>query len=406
MHWLSYSHADQALLRSPELEETWDALVVPGTLAAFYFEGTGGFVLTRNRPYVIDPRTPVLQQIDVKRPEPRKSHLALAAIHDSELSTIWPDSEVPVAHWQDGRWSTVVDNVLSFQKRYSESATAKIDKYSRLLAEATGQSPAVDLEPPHRLVPPYWAVGGVEDPWWHLSREAIEIGLKVTEDAPALMPILATTSDTPIGRFADLIMELPDACGSVFCWRGAWDEATADEADIEGWAETLTEADRHGIAVTNLYGGYLSVLLMSLGLRGLGHGVGYSEQRDTRRLGETGAPPTRYYVPALRTFVPRASAQPAVDALPIEWACKCSVCDSVTEHGVPIVDALSVEDLKRHFLICRNEEIRRVRADINQELDEATEVALWLQNRSLPGVIPSAIGERLALWVGAIQGLL
>jgi hypothetical protein len=218
-------------------------------------------------------------------------------------------------------------------------------------------------------------------------------------------PILALTKETPINRFVELLGDLPDDCESVFCWRGSWDESMATTADIVGWHETALSGHGYGVAVRNLYGGYLSVLLMGVGLDGLNHGIGYSEQRDARRLGATGAPPTRYYVPALRCFVSRANAQPVMDALPTSWACDCTVCEDVKQNGIPVVDRLSVEDLKRHFLICRFREIRRVQDDLERELDRLSEVARWLTAHVLPGVVPAGIGPRLALWRATIADL-
>jgi hypothetical protein len=404
LHWLSYSHADQALLRDPDLEETWNALVVPGTLATFYLAGTGGFVLARGRPYLIDPRTPLLQTIEVSRPEPKKSHLTLAAIHDPAIAAFWPEREISLDFWQDGRWPAVVERVITFQEGYSSNASEKIEKYANLLEEATGRKLAASPAPPHRVVPPYWAVAGVGDPWWRLSQEAIAIALSVCEPA-RVTPILALTKDAPIDRFVELLGDLPDDCESVFCWRGSWDESTADAADITGWYEVAVHGHGYGLEVRNLYGGYLSVLLMGIGLDGLNHGIGYSEQRDTRRLGATGAPPTRYYVPALRCFVSRANAQPVMDALPTNWACNCSVCEGVKQNGIPLVESLTVDDLKRHFLICRYREIRRVQADLAEELERLRDVAAWLLAHSLPGVMPAGIGTRLALWATTIADL-
>ena len=76
--------------------------------------------------------------------------------------------------------------------------------------------------------------------------------------------------------------------------------------------------------MSNLYGGYLSVLMMGRGLAGLNHGIGYSESRD-RADSPNRAPPTRYYVPALREFLTVPNAQPVIDYLPEEWACDCLV---------------------------------------------------------------------------------
>jgi hypothetical protein len=404
VHWLSYSHADQALLRDPTLEEAWDALVVPGTLATFYLAGTGGFVLTRGRPYIIDPRTPLLQTIEVARPEPKKSHLALAAIHDPEVPGIWPEREIPIEFWQPDRWTSTVERVIEFQQRYSSTASAKVDKYTQLLQQATGRTLDINPKPPHRIVPPYWAVTGIDDTWWDLSKRAIELTLDRC-DPSRVMPILTLTKDTPIAVFRDLIGDLPDDCEAVFCWRGAWDEAAATEEDIAQWHEAVVYGHSVGVELTNLYGGFLSVLLTGLGLDGLNHGVGYSEQRDVRRLGATGAPPTRYYMPALRAFVSMANAQPIIDALPPEWACTCRVCRSVAVGGVPVVDTLSVEDLKRHFLLCRQREFRRVGTNLDSELAQLHEIADWLESHELHRIVPEVMGRRLALWASTVGDL-
>ena len=172
-HSLSYTHADQALLRDQTIDHCWDGLVVPGTLATYYFGGTGGFVLTLQKPYFLDPRTPLLQTIEIRRPAPKASHLKLAEIHDPVVVEAWPESEILREHWEDGRWPEVVRRVLEFQTTYATSATAKVDKYNKLL-ELAGRE-ALNAEPaaPVWLIPPYWAVGGVQDPWWALTRRAM-----------------------------------------------------------------------------------------------------------------------------------------------------------------------------------------------------------------------------------------
>ena len=65
-----------------ELAGDYGGLLVPGTVAAFRREGTGGFVLTLSATsqapeYAIDPRFPLFQQA---LSSPKKSHLALAEL--------------------------------------------------------------------------------------------------------------------------------------------------------------------------------------------------------------------------------------------------------------------------------------------------------------------------------------
>ena len=400
-HSLSYSHSDQALLRDPRLDVCWDGLVVPGTLATYYFEGTGGFVLTRRVPYVLDPRTPLLQTIDVGRPPPKASHLKLAAIHDPEVVATWPEHEIQRGHWEDGRWPAVVRRVLDFQTAYSETATAKVDKYNRLLEEAG--LPTMDAQPddPLRLVPPYWSVGEVTDPWWALSKQATALAL---EDHPGrILPIIALATDVDLNVFAELIDDLPDGSDEVFCWASNWNEADATGEDVDGWLRAVAAGERRGITVRNLYGGYLSVLLTARGLAGVNHGVGYSESRDSRRLSATGAPQARYYLPTLREFFTVPNAQPVIDYLPVEWACTCRVCQAVADdEGRPQVGRLNPEGLKRHFLITRHEEFVRVSNDFDRELADLVDVGTWVVENERRFLVAEH-GNRLLRWADSVR---
>ena len=192
-------------------------------------------------------------------------------------------------------------------------------------------------------------------------------------------PILALHEAAEVATFVELIEELPSSIGEVFCWRGSWDEATATQEDVKGWVSAVHVAADHGISLTNLYGGFLSVLLTGLGLAGLNHGIGYSESRDVRRLGETGAPPTRYYVPAVHSFLTVPAAQPLIDHLPAAWACQCDVCSEVQEGGRPVVARLTPTQRKRHFLLARQQELQAVSEGLEDCLSDMRAIAEWLE---------------------------
>lgn len=200
---------------------------------------------------------------------------------------------------------------------------------------------------------------------------------------------------------------MPAGIDTVFCWKGSWQELEATEADIAGWGTVIAQAADRGIRIINLYGGYLSVLLGAARLGGVNHGIGYSESRDVARLSETGAPPTRYYLPALRRFVSRAQAQPLIDLLPAGWRCPCAVCQA---HGAgdapPVLDNYSAEDLKRHFLLCRAAEIARVAADVQVELADLDSKAAWLGANPLPGGLARNFAAPLRTWSSGMRRLI
>jgi hypothetical protein len=364
--WLSFSNSDQKILREDSRGRLWDALVVPGTLATYYKQGVGGYVLATRQPFVIDPRTPLIQPTS-PRAIPRASHKTLAKIHDEAVGTQWEQGqEVQMEVWTAERWKSTVRRVLEFQTSFQSAAAEKISKYEKML-EGSGMTLDIPVHGPERLIPPYWAVRGAQDQWWNLSLSAIEQA--IDEHGPrSVMPVICLGAETPTQTFADLIRALPEGVDRVFCWRGAWDEAKATSEDIAGWLSTIDAAAMAQIEVTNMYGGALSILLTGCGLAGVNHGVGYSESRNEQRLGSTGAPPMRYYVPRLRQFLPVPQAQQALDLLAEpgdSWACQCEICRDLTT----IVD-LKTEQLKEHFLLCRASEFKAAAEDLSEAVYE------------------------------------
>lgn len=360
-HWLSFSNSDQKVLHERTHGTLWDGLVVPGTLATYYKQGVGGYVLARRKPFVIDPRTPLIQPVDSHvRPEPRASHKTLAAIHSPEVEAIWESGEeVYDEAWTPEIWDAAVKRVLDFQTSFESDAARKLDKYEQILRQG-GFDLDVDVEGPKYLIPPYWAVGGTYGAWWDMCIRSIELAAEL-EGVERLMPVLCVRDEFPVSTFLQLIDALPDGIQQIFCWRGMWNEAEATDADIDQWIDVVSHAAERGIKVWNMYGGALSALLTGRGLAGVNHGVGYSEFRATQRLGSTGAPPMRFYVPLLRRFMGVPEAQRAIDLLAgagFESACGCHVCrDRLTAVG------MGHNDLKTHFLLCRSAEIRAASMD-------------------------------------------
>src|SRR3954471_2593944 len=117
-HYLSYGPADQHTVR--ELRDSFDGLLVPGTVAAFQLEGTGGFVLAlsateSHTPYIIDPRSPLFQQ-DIE--EPKRAHEALKAILGL------PEDYSPNPRkWNAGLVEKVAENWVNFNCSYKSQTS-------------------------------------------------------------------------------------------------------------------------------------------------------------------------------------------------------------------------------------------------------------------------------------------
>jgi hypothetical protein len=404
--WLSFSNSDQQILREKSRGVLWDALVVPGTLATYYMQGVGGYVLASRRPYVIDPRTPLIQPTS-PRTAPRASHKTLARIHDDAIGSVWEQrDEVQLEVWTPSRWRSTVSRVLAFQTSFQTEAAEKLTKYEQML-EGSGMSLDIPVRGPERLIPPYWAVQGQHDPWWQLSLSAIEQAIE-EHGAGSIMPVICLCSGSRTQTFVELLRDLPTEIDRAFCWRGSWEEGRADRADIDGWLQTIDAAAMAQIEVTNMYGGALSVLMTGCGLAGVNHGVGYSESRNEERLGSTGAPPMRYYVPRLRQFLPVPQAQQALDLLTDpddSWACDCRICD-----GAETILDLTIEQLKVHFLLCRGREFESAAdhfADAVFDLHrDGTSLVARFQDSAEPAFKSlAACGASLVEWATGLGGV-
>jgi hypothetical protein len=404
--WLSYSNADQAVLRDQDRGRLWDRLVVPGTLATYYAKGTSSFVAALKRPFIVDPRTPLLQPVTVNRPEPRESHKTLARIHDPEAVELWAKGEeVPVGWWSEKRWRACVERVLAFQESFEDLSSPQIKKYREMLAEAGSFD---ELTDPFRYVPPYWAVTGAEDEWWRLSLAAIEQA--VERHGGRVMPILCLRREADPETFRQMISQLPEPIDYVACWWGRWDEAKATRGEIGAWVDAGEAGRQSNIRVINMYGGGLTTLLCGLSLAGIHHGIGYSESRDERRLGDTGAPPTRYYIPRLRMFLPVPQAEDALSELGPDYRCGCPLCKR--NNGTPI--GLTADELKAHFLEARAAELRKAQDDIAGEVSKLNAVAedlverFFSESEDAPNVWAHLFGrgQTLDVWVTGVNDYL
>lgn len=341
-HYLAYGATDQETFR--DLRGEYDGVLVPATIAAWQRQGTGGFVLSLSAtpeapPYMIDPRFPLFQQGLSK---PKQSHTALAELlGDADLVQAHDPSP---NRFSDGRLATLAESWVQFNRAYGSTSNEKFDKYARRLTE---DLTAEEAQGPEAVLAPYFACSGADDPWWTRSRRLFEHSRAACSDRPCLR-VVAAQDSRALGELLDDLDE-PEQLG---VWVSALDEHNRTAADLLAYRYALAAATERGHETFALYGGFLSVLLGVVGLRGAAHGVGFSEHRDWRELPESGAPPPRYYLRRAHRYVPQDLAQAMWDVSPDLTACPCPHCA-----GRPPV-ALDYHELMKHSVYCRAEEIR------------------------------------------------
>jgi hypothetical protein len=340
-HYLGYLATDQETLR--ELLDSYNGLIVPGTIAAWQQQGTGGFVTTLSAlpqapPYLIDPRSPLFQQ---GLPGAKASHVALAdLLGDPGLVQIRDPSPTD---FDDQRLSVIAEHWVEFNTVYTDLPSDKtLDKYARRLKEPIAPH---NRQAPEGILPPYFAASGMDDDWWELSKVLFDL-----TEARAQIPCYRVVCAQDSAALDELLADVDD--NQVVVWVSGLDETKAEVSALATYREAIAAATSRDQKTFALYGGFFSVLLRGAGLRGSGHGVGFSEHREWRELPASGAPPARFYWRRAHRFVQPDLAQNLYEQEPSITDCGCPHCDG---RG-PI--ELKYHDLMKHSVWCRDQEIQ------------------------------------------------
>lgn len=392
-HYLSYGATDQKTVTA--LAGEFDGLVVPGTVAAFQLEGTGGFVLTLSAAaslqYAIDPRFPLFQQ---RLLSPKKSHIALAELLGvpTLIRTIRPSAD----DFTPDIVRTIAQNWATFNSAYHAVAGGKFDKYAKRLGE---QIRPRDARPPDFVLPPYLVSDRPGDAWWTVSRQLFD------ETAAALGSVERCVRVIATDRSVGLLQGLDVGESSLVLWLSGLNELSAESVDLAEYGSAIRSLSRAGKKTFAIYGGFFSVLLQNLGLGGSSHGIGFGESREWIELPESGPPPARYYVPQLHRYLQPDEATRLVIADRRLAECRCQEC-----RGDP-PSTLDYHALMRHSVRCRAQEIRGWQGLGVEEMGdrlgrEMTEWIAILEATRLPEVVLDRSLSRAAhlrRWLGALR---
>ena len=356
-HFLAYGSTDQETLR--ELTNQYDGLLVPGTIAAYQADGTRGFVLTLSaavqRPYAIDPRTPLFQY---RNPAPKQSHIALARVLGIE-EELAANGLVPIEAWTDAYCGGVATAWVEFNSDYTNITPKQFDKYARRLGK---KMPVADARLPAWILAPYLMqtadldMSEVNERLWTASIHA------AGDRSDRLRRVVAATRAEDLRDLA-----LNAGQEELVIWMDNLDEVDPSNADrLAQYALAVARMGEAGIRPFALYGGYFSVALSTVGLHGASHGVGFSEHRDHIELKTSGGAPARFYVQRLHRYLP-------VDIASELWRQRPELVESYYP-GFRDRDPgeYSYHELMKHSVYARSDEIRGVRdatpADVAAQL--------------------------------------
>jgi hypothetical protein len=392
-HYLSYGSTDQKTLR--DLLGHYQGLIVPGTVAAFQREGTGGFVLSLSAvpgspPYLIDPRFPLFQK---GLENPKKSHIALANLLGAPQLLDLRDPEPE--DFDDELVETIARHWVEFNRNYEQHQAGKFEKYAKRLDEEVDPAAA---HGPSGIIAPYLVSQG--DAWWERSDALTRATFAAATDLEVLRIVAVAAVEELDRRLGQIEDE------EVIVWVSGMKELEVDSRDLVRYGEAIRAADKRGQACFALYGGFFSVALAALGLRGSCHGIGYGEHRSWPELQQSGPPPARYYAPRFHRYIGQDLAYQLWSRDADLTGCGCPVCDN----GPPV---LSYHDLMKHSVFARQAEIDAWGSlDLDELVDrldaEREELEDDLDAISLPGPLRDPVEratQHLPRWVEALEAL-
>jgi len=372
-HFLAYGNSDQAGFRDARVRDSFDYLTVPGTIAAYYPDATAAFVLSSRLKYMIDPRTPLFQGAIG---QPKASHYSLAqALGSAVVKRMGDPTTARAVEFDAGLFThqvidEMVGSVVTFQRTYGQRAAdvrGRLDRYRGLLALATGKVTDVpnDGPAPTFVLAPYFAARSMSDDWWHVNQKIWAACLKLP-NPEAISPVIAIEMEG-LDALEEAFKRIPRGLGQTcFYWIAGFGERRASPSELRLVWDVVRQTDAR-IHLVSLYGGFFSVCMSYAGLWGFNNGLGYSESRSWPDLPTTGAAPPRYYVPALHLFQPQGVAQLLIETEPA-FACTCQVCAK----GRAIVSLTNMQ-LKAHFALTRNAEIRQVESQPKETVASSLE---------------------------------
>ena len=403
-HFLAYGHSNQATFRNPGIQNAYDAIVVPGTIATFYQQATGGFVLALKRPYFIDPRTPLFQQ-DLQQDEIRASFYTLSRAHGTKIETAVDRAGQGLAKlWVEIRntydYRDAAKSWLDYQRGYVGGSSQKLKHYEKLIGRSLG-----GVQQPAFFTNPYWMASSLSSPAWSMTRSTVaEMASRLRTDE-VMVPIIAWKRPRTFGgwrtleRMVESIWEIGNAY-AVLIWIDSFREFEEPVAELRALRELVSKMSAQGLRVGMLYGGFFSVLLNKYGLWSFGNGVGYSESRSFPELPSTGAPPPRYYLYGLHRYIqPDIASQilrndhSGMLQIPAQLRHQTANSDPAS---------LSYHELMTHFVLSRGAEINSASGTRLVDLrDELNDTADYIQGSPILSALAKV--EHLRNWAAALS---
>lgn len=266
-HFLAFGHSNQTTFRRPDIQSLYDGISIPGTIATYFRQGTGGFVIALDKPYFLDPRTPLFQSpLDVIR----ASFCTLAEAHGTRtMGALTRARNGDIDLWEEIRNTYDANEAalswLAYQRNYVEESSERLDYYADLIGTDISTD---NSQGPSFFTNPYWMSASVDSMEWAMTRQTIGAVLDNLRDGESLIPIIAwdRRSNKDWSLLFEMLLDVREmGLRKAFIWVNNFREQAEPVDQLFGLRKIVYDGAEAGICVGMLYGGYFRLHLRLLG---------------------------------------------------------------------------------------------------------------------------------------------
>lgn len=351
-----------------------DGLIIGGHVFAWGQPWVSVFLQEIKKPFLVDPVTYVFSKdpsILMREGNLRKSYEALVDWFDWKLSNIAGKRPLRPDDFGNGDDEEAIEEfvlkVIEFQGKIpsiSDNLQHSLDKYAKI----SGESPSDATLSPDSYLSPYFHATDIEDPWYNITLQCALKAKEVAKDRPAV-PVLCISesfASDPLGR--EQICKDLSVHDNCVLWISGLNEYALSSGSLKAQRQLCEDLSNVGVATTNLYGGYYSMILHKSGIGTTCSGSGFGESKSADQIATGGGFPNRYYIPSVKQTIVEANARAFLLRNPT-FLCDCEVCRELySEIGLDsnspdFADQLDMffqnmrgATTRIHFFHCRAEE--------------------------------------------------
>jgi len=290
-------HAEQTFFTQGK--DFYDWVLFNANTVHYFASGTGAFISGKlaDKSYFIDPITHAfghhpqyIKKPDSNEPkssfaglaeeygEPARSNIGNRALNESDFT---PDTVL------EGFTKRVID----FQR----------DGLLRSLAPTDSKymvgDPAEILRPKILVAPYFYMNSSNYKNWLPINLALIEAAQTFCEGYPLYGEIVIDRGILEDKNDYEAIIDayLGANCKGFLLWIADFSEHEVPRQLLANYIDFIRNLSQDEREILNIYGGYFSIILTQLGLKGVTHGPGYGEERDVIPVGG-GVPRAKFYL--------------------------------------------------------------------------------------------------------------